>query len=84
MIAAPTHAAMTDGLTSVAEDLRARGYRRSELSMLHVTQLSATATLASGVAVRYKANAFKLTEQGYLRSTLSRRQLQGFVRPGLK
>lgn len=64
VIAAPTHAAMTDGFTSVAEGLRARGYRRSELSMLHVKQLSATATLASGVTVRYKADGQELERVG--------------------
>ena len=64
VIAAPTHAAMTEGFTAVTESLRARGYSRSELSMLHVKQLSATATLASGVAVRYKADGQELERVG--------------------
>ena len=48
--ALPTRAALAAVFTPMMEGLRVRGYGRSELSMLHVKQLSATATLASGVA----------------------------------
>ena len=54
--AVPNHAAMEATFTPLVEGLRARGYSRSELSMLHVTQLSTTATLASGVAAGFKAD----------------------------
>jgi hypothetical protein len=54
VVAVPTRAAMAAAFAPVMEGLRARGYGRSELSMPHVEQLSATAALASGVAVRYR------------------------------
>jgi ketosteroid isomerase-like protein len=62
--AVPTRAALMATFTPVMEGLRARGYDRSELSMLHLKQLSATATLASGVAVRYKADGQELERVG--------------------
>ena len=62
--AMPTHAAITATFTPAMEGLRARGYARSELSMLHVKRLSATTTLASGIAVRYKADGQELERVG--------------------
>jgi len=62
--ALPTRAAMVAALTPMMEGLRERGYGRSELSMLHVKQLSAAASLASGVAVRYRADGQELERVG--------------------
>jgi ketosteroid isomerase-like protein len=62
--ALPTRAAMVVAFTPMLEGLRERGYGRSELSMLHTKQLSATATLASGVAVRYRADGQELERVG--------------------
>jgi ketosteroid isomerase-like protein len=62
--ALPTRAAMVAAFTPVMEGLRERGYGRSELSMLHTKQLSATATLASGVAVRYRTDGQELERVG--------------------
>jgi ketosteroid isomerase-like protein len=59
-----TYAALTAMFAAAMEGLRARGYARSELSMLHVKRLSATTTLASGVAVRYKADGQELERGG--------------------
>jgi hypothetical protein len=46
------------------EDLRARGYGRSELSLQQVKPLSATAAMASGVALRYKADGQEMDRVG--------------------
>jgi len=62
--AMPTHAAMAAAFTPLMEGLRARGYARSELTTLHMKRLSATATLVSGVAVRYKADGQELERTG--------------------
>ncbi|HKA56773.1 MAG TPA: nuclear transport factor 2 family protein [Candidatus Binatia bacterium] len=62
--ATSTHAALTAILTPTMQGLRARGYGRSELSMLRVKPLSATTTLASGIAVRYKADGQELERVG--------------------
>jgi ketosteroid isomerase-like protein len=62
--ATPTHAALAATFAPAMEALRARGYARSELSMLHVKRLSATTTLASGIAVRYKADGQELERVG--------------------
>jgi ketosteroid isomerase-like protein len=62
--AAPTSAALVSIFAPVMEDLRARGYGRSELSLQQVKRLSATAALASGVARRYKADGQELERAG--------------------
>ena len=64
VVALPTRAAMVAAFTPMMEGLRERGYGRSELSMLHVRQLSPTAALASGVAVRYRADGQELERVG--------------------
>ena len=46
------------------EGLRARGFGRSELSVRNVKSLSATATLVTGVAVRYKVDGQELERVG--------------------
>lgn len=63
-VAVPDHDTMAAAFTPMIESLRARGYARSEFSMPHIKQLSATAALASGVAVRYKADGQELERLG--------------------
>ena len=46
------------------EGLRARGFGRSELSVQHVKSLSATATLVTGLALRYKLDGQELERVG--------------------
>ena len=62
--ALPTRAALAAIFAHVMEGLRARGYGRSELSVLHVKQLSATASLASGVALRFRADGQEIERAG--------------------
>jgi uncharacterized NTF2-like protein DUF6841 len=62
--AAPTCAVLATAFTAAIEGLRARGYGRSELSVRSVKSLSATATLVTGVAVRYKADGQELERVG--------------------
>lgn len=62
--ALPTRAAMAAAFTPLMESLRARGYSRSESSELHVKQLSDTAALASGVAVRHRIDGQELERVG--------------------
>ena len=64
VVATPTHAALATTLTPVLEGLRAAGYARSELTMLHVKRLSVTTALASGIAVRYKTDGQELERVG--------------------
>ncbi len=64
VIAAPTFAELAAVITSAMEGLRSRGYGRSELSLRHVQSLSATATLATGVALRYKVDGQELERVG--------------------
>jgi len=46
------------------EGLRNRDFGRSELSVGHVKSLSASATLVTGVAIRYKRNGQELERAG--------------------
>jgi hypothetical protein len=46
------------------EDLRTREFGRSELTVGSVTLLSASATLVTGVAIRYKRNEQELERAG--------------------
>jgi ketosteroid isomerase-like protein len=64
MFAAPTYAVLTTAFTTAMEGLRARGFGRSELSVRNVQSLSATTTLVTGVAVRYKADGQELERVG--------------------
>ena len=64
VLAAPTSAVLSSIFAPVIEDIRARGYGRSELSLQQVKLLSATAALASGVARRYKADGQELERVG--------------------
>jgi len=62
--AVPTSAALVPTFAAIMDDFRARGYGWSELTMLQVKGLSATAALASGVAIRYKTNGQELDRAG--------------------
>ena len=64
VFAAPTYAVLTTAFTPAIEGLRARGFGRSELSVRNVKSLSATATLVTGVAVRYKVDGQELERVG--------------------
>jgi hypothetical protein len=64
VLAAPTFAVLASIFVPVIEDLRARGYGRSDLRLQQVKLLSATAALASGVARRYKADGQELERVG--------------------
>ena len=60
----PTSSALAPIIAPAMEDLRAKGYGRSELSLQYVKALSATGALASGVAVRYKTDGQELERVG--------------------
>jgi ketosteroid isomerase-like protein len=62
--AMPTHAALVAAIAPGMEAFRARGYARSELTMLHVKRLSAGTALAAGVAVRFKTDSQELDRAG--------------------
>jgi ketosteroid isomerase-like protein len=62
--AMPTHAALVAVIAPGMEAFRARGYARSELTMLQVKRLSAGTALAAGVAVRYKTDGQELDRAG--------------------
>jgi ketosteroid isomerase-like protein len=64
VVAAATRADHARAFAATGEGLRARGYGRSELTMLRVTRLSATTACASGVAVRYKTDGLQLERVG--------------------
>src|SRR5213594_1331738 len=56
VIALPTLEAVLPIFAPVMQNLRARGYGRSELSRRKVKLLSANSALATGIAVRYKSD----------------------------
>lgn len=62
--AAATHDDVKGVFQIIAETLRSKGYGRSELTNLEVQRMSETATLASGVAVRYKRDGQELERVG--------------------
>ena len=64
VIAVPTSAALTSIFAPAMEDLRARGYGRSDLSLQQFSLLSATVGLAIGVARRYKRDGQELERVG--------------------
>jgi ketosteroid isomerase-like protein len=64
--AMPTHAALVVTVAPGMEAFRARGYARSELTMLHVKRLSASTALAAGVAVRYRTDGQELDRVGVI------------------
>lgn len=64
VFAVPTSAVLTAIFAPAMEDLRSREYGRSEYELQQISSLSATATFASGIAVRYKLNGQELERVG--------------------
>ena len=64
VFAAPTFETVATLFTPTMEGLRNRDFGRSELSIGHVKSLSASATLVTGVAIRYKRNGQELERAG--------------------
>ncbi len=64
VFAVPTSAALIAIVGPAMEDLRARGYGRSEFEPKRIKQLSAATASASGVAVRYKTDGQVLERVG--------------------
>ena len=64
VIAAPTHDVLKEVFKTIAKDLLSKGYGRSELTLLNVERMSATAMLATGVAVRFTADGSELERVG--------------------
>ena len=62
--AAPTDDDVKDVFRTIAEGLRQRSYKRSELTSLQVKKMSNSAALANGVAVRYKTDGDELERVG--------------------
>ena len=64
VVAAPTHSILASAFTPVIEDLRGRGYGRSELSIRQLKSLSPTTILATGIALRLKVDGQALERVG--------------------
>jgi ketosteroid isomerase-like protein len=64
VFAAPTLAALAALFSPTMEGLRAREFGRSELSVGSATLLSASATLVTGMAIRYRRNGEELERAG--------------------
>src|SRR4051794_21827986 len=60
----PNHDALAEAFTPVMEGLRCRGFGRSELNVEKVLELSPTAALIGGVALRYKVDGQELERVG--------------------
>jgi hypothetical protein len=64
VFAVPALAALETVFTPTMEGLRSREFGRSELSAGYVKSLSASATLVTGIAIRYKRNGQELERAG--------------------
>lgn len=64
VFAASTRSVLATALAPILENLRSRGYGRSELSIQHLQALSAATALVTGVALRYKADGQELERVG--------------------
>lgn len=62
--AATTHDLLKTAITAFVDVLRAKEFGRSELVVQSVKSLSATATLVTGIAVRYKRDGQELERVG--------------------
>ena len=60
----PTHAAVASIFSLVMEGLRAKEFGRSELTVGSVSSLSASETLVTGIAIRYKRDGQELERAG--------------------
>jgi len=61
---ASTHDVLTTAITTILNSLRTRGFGRSELIVGSVNSLSASATLVTGVAIRYQVDGQELERVG--------------------
>jgi ketosteroid isomerase-like protein len=64
VIAAATRSEAAARVTGLFGSLKAQGYGRSELAELRLKQVSAGLVVASGIAVRYKADGQELGRMG--------------------
>jgi len=64
VVVTPTRAAVAAAFQPMMDALRARAFAKSELTNLHVKQLSATTVIAGGVAVRSKTDGQELERAG--------------------
>ena len=64
VFAARTHDVLMTAFTPAIDSLRARRFGRSELSVQRVESLSASATLVTGVALRYRVDGQELERVG--------------------
>jgi ketosteroid isomerase-like protein len=64
VLACPTRESVKEAFKTIAEGLRAKGYGRSELANLNMKAMSETTVLATGTAVRYKADGLELEHVG--------------------
>ena len=64
VFAAPRRDVLAAAFAPAIEGLRTRGFGRSELIIRNVELLSATATLVTGVALRYKIDGQELERAG--------------------
>jgi len=64
VIAVPTFAALATAFGPTMEGLRAREFGRSELSVGSIKSLSASATLVTGIAIRYQRSGQELDRAG--------------------
>src|SRR5579863_4172241 len=64
VLAAPTLAALAGIFAPAMEGLRSRDFGRSELSVGFVESLSSSATLVTGVALRYRSSGQELERVG--------------------
>lgn len=60
----PDGAALADAFAPAIDDLRSKGYGRSELNLEQLNMLSAATALARGVALRYKRDGQELERAG--------------------
>lgn len=64
VFAAPTRSLLASVFTPVIENLQARGYGRSELSIRQLKSLSPATILVTGVALRFKVDGQALERAG--------------------
>jgi hypothetical protein len=64
VIPIPDHTTLVAVFGPVMEDLRTKGYGRSEFEASYVKSLSASTVLTGGVAVRYKTDGEQLERVG--------------------
>jgi hypothetical protein len=64
VFAVPTFAALATVFSPMMEGLRSREFGRTELSVGYAKSLSASATLVTGIAIRYRRNGGELERAG--------------------